>query len=159
MENLSSAQSEPLLVLLAQKIEDQRADLMDRYLDVLRESLFSSRAEIRPSALKVIAAEEAEILLRFLKQTDSSPAKRGEQLHQAGLAVRAVLRLAQVTRQFLLSHLEKDQIAPMLAIIDTYEMAVVEGFVQSIDDTNQMERGQLERVLTALHQRGDGQLK
>jgi hypothetical protein len=33
-------------------------------------------------------------------------------------------------------------------------MAVIEGFVQSIDDIHQMERAQLERVLTALQQRG-----
>lgn len=153
MENTSSAESEQLVALLAQRIEDHRADLVARYLDVLREGLFSSRAEIRPSALKVIAAEEVEILLRFLKQVEPSVAKRGTQLHQAGLAVRAVLRLGQVTRQFLLGHSENGQVAPILKIVDAYEMGVVEGFVQSIDDTNQMERGQLERVLTALHQR------
>jgi hypothetical protein len=155
MENISSARSEPLLILLAQQVEDQRADLIARYLDVLREVLFSSRAEIRPSALKVIAAEEVEILLRFLKQTESSVTRHGEQLHQAGLAVGAVLRLGQVTRQFLLEHSENGQIAPILKIVDAYEMGIIEGFVQSIDDTNQIERGQLERVLTALHQRGD----
>jgi hypothetical protein len=155
MEYVSSAQSEPLRVLLAQQVEGQRADLVARYLDVLREMLFSSRAEIRPSALKVIAAEEIEVLLRFLRQTESSVAKRGEQLHQAGLAVGAVLRLGQVTRQFLLSHLENNQVALMLKIVDAYEMTVIEGFVQSIDDTNQIERVQLERVLTALRQRGD----
>ncbi|MGB8981758.1 MAG: hypothetical protein WCC12_07780 [Anaerolineales bacterium] len=155
MENTSSAASEQLAALLAQRVEDQRADLADRYLNVLREALFSSRAEMRPSALKQIAADEVEALLHFLRQANFSAAKRGEQLHQAGFKAGAVLRLSQVTRQFLLDGLENHHIASVLEIADAYERAVVEGFVQSIDDTNQIERGQLERVLNALHQRGD----
>jgi len=155
MENTGSAQSEQLLALLAQRVDDQRTDLVGRYLGVLREALFSSRAEVRPSALKNIAADEVETLLRFLTQAESSIAKRGEQLHQAGFTAGAVLKLSQVTRQFLLDHSENGQIAPMLEIVDAYEMAVIEGFVQSIDDTNQIERGKLERVLTALRQRGE----
>ncbi|HET9915423.1 MAG TPA: hypothetical protein VFQ13_26260 [Anaerolineales bacterium] len=156
MENTSSAQSEQLLALLAQRVEDQRADLVGRYLGVLREALFSSRAEVRPSALKNIAADEVETLLRFLRQAESSIAKRGEQLQQAGFNARVVLKLSQVTRQFLLDHSENGQIAPLLEIVDSYEMGVVEGFIQSIANTNQIERGKLERVLHALHQRGEG---
>jgi hypothetical protein len=34
-------------------------------------------------------------------------------------------------------------------------MALIEGFIQSVDNTNKIERAQLERVLTALRQRGD----
>ncbi|MBN2116567.1 MAG: hypothetical protein JW730_08350 [Anaerolineales bacterium] len=155
MENTSSAQSEQLLALLAQQVEDQRADLVDRYLGVLRESLFSSRAEVRPSALKSIAADEVETLLRFLRRAESSTAKRGEQLHQAGFNARAMLKLSRATRQFLLEHSEDGQIAPMLEIIDGYETGIIEGFIQSIEDTNKIERVQLERVLNALHQSGD----
>lgn len=156
MENTSSAQSEQLLALLAQRVEDRRADLVDRYLGVLREALFSSRAEVRPSALKNIAADEVETLLRFLNQSESSIAKRGEQLHQAGFNARVVLKLSQVTRQFLLTHSENGQIAPILGIVDAYEMGVVEGFMQSMDNANKIERAQLERVLTVLRQRGEG---
>jgi hypothetical protein len=155
MENISSAGSEQLMALLAQHIDDQRADLSARYLAVLREALFSSRAEARPSILKSLAADEVEVLLQFLRQAMSSAAAHGEQLHQAGFNAVAVLKLSQVTRQFLLSALENHQIASMLEIVDAYEMAVVQGFVQSIDDTNKIERAQLERVLTALRQRGD----
>lgn len=155
MENTSSAQSEPLMALLAQRVEDQRADLVGRYFGVLREALFSNRAEVRPSTLKSVAADEAEALLSFLRQVEPSAAKRGEQLHQAGFNARVVLKLSQITRQFLLDHSENGQIAPILGIVDAYEMAVVEGFIQSIDDTNQIERGKLERVLTVLRQRGN----
>lgn len=159
MENTSSAGSEQLLALLAQRIEDHRADLVDRYLGVLRASLFSSRAEVRPSALKSIAADEVETLLRFLKQAESSVAKRGEQLHRTGFNAGAVLKLSQVTRQFLLGHSENGQTARMLEIVDAYEMQIIEGFMQSIENVNKTERAQLERVLTALRQHGDEPLK
>lgn len=155
METTSSAQSEPLLVLLAQQVEDHRADLVDRYLEVLRESLFSNRAEVRPSALKSIATDEVETLLRFFRQAESSIAKRGEQLHQVGFNARVVLKLGQVTRQFLLNHSENGQIVPVLEIIDAYQIGVVEGFIQSIEEKNKVERAQLERVLNNLHQRGN----
>ena len=155
MEDLSSAASEPLMAILAQRVDEQRADLLDRYVSVLREALFSSRAQVRPSALKQIAAEEAEALLYFLRQAGFSAAKRGAQLHQAGLNARAVLRLNQVTRQFLLAGLENHHIVSVLDIVDAYELATVEGFIQSIDDAHQVARGELERVLHALHQRGD----
>ncbi len=155
METTRSAQSEQLLAILAQQVEDQRADLVDRYLSVLREALFSSRAEVRPSALKQIAVDEVEALLSFLRQPGSSAAERGEKLHQAGFNARALLKLGQVTRQSLLKHSEDGQTAPMLEIIDAYEMAVVEGFIQSIDNKNKIERAQLERVLTSLQQRDD----
>ena len=154
MENTSLAAPEQLAALLAQQIEDRRADLAGRYLDVLREALFASRAEVRPSALKQIAADEVEALLSFVRQVGPSAAGRGEQLHQAGFNARAVLKLSQVTRQFLLAQSEDHQAAAILEMVDAYEMATVEGFIQSIDNTNQIARGQLERVLTALRQRG-----
>jgi hypothetical protein len=155
MENQSSAASEQLLALLMQRIEDQRADLVGRHFDVLRESLFSHRAEVRPSTLKSIAADEVESLLHFLRQSGFSATDRGELLHQAGFNAGAILKLSQVTRQFLLNGLENHQIAPMLKIVDAYEAAIVEGFVQSIDKSNKAERAQLERVLNSLHKRGD----
>jgi len=150
---MSSVQSEQLTALLAQSIEDHRADLVARYLAVLREALFSSRAAVHPSALKSFAADEVEVLLQFLRQAESSATARGEQLHQAGFHVGAIVKSIQVTRQFLLGHLESSQITPMLEIVDAYEIAIMEGFIQSIDNTNRIERGQLERVLNALHQR------
>jgi hypothetical protein len=151
MENVSSTQPEQLKDFLAQRVDINRADLVARYLTVLRESLFSNRAEVRPSILKSIASEEADTLLKFLRQSGFSSAERGEQLHQAGFNAGAILKLSQVTRQFLLNHLENHQIAPMLEIVDTYQVAIIEGFVQSIDKTNLIE---LERVRNAL-QRGD----
>ena len=155
MENPNSTHSAPLTDVLADRIEQHRDDLVSRYLTVMREALFASRAELRPSALKQIASDEADALLSFLRQPGFSAAGRGEQLHQAGLNVGALLRLSQATRQFLLNHLENHQFASMLEVVDAYGMATIEGFVQSIDNTNKIERGKLERVLNSLHQRGD----
>ena len=151
MENTNSAQPEKLRELLAERVEVQRADLTARYLTVLRESLFSNRAEVRPSILKGVASDEAAALLNFLRQSGFSGAERGEQLHQAGFNAGAILKLGQVTRQFLLNHLENSQIAPMLVLVDVYQEAIIEGFVQSIDKEKLIE---LERVRNAL-QRGD----
>ncbi len=155
MEKISSVRAEQLIALLAQRVDDRRADLVSRYFDVLRESLFSNRAEVRPSTLKSVAADEVEALLHFFRQPDFSAKERGKQLHRAGFNAGAVLRLGQVTRQFLLNHSDNGQIAPLLEIVDAYETGVVEGFIQSIGDTNKAERVQLERVLIALYQRGD----
>jgi hypothetical protein len=147
MENISLTQPEQLRVLLAQRVELNRADLVERYLGVLREALFSNRAEVRPSALKSIAAEEAEALLHFLRKTGFSAAERGEKLHRAGFNAGAILKLSQASRQFLLNHLENHQIAPMLEIVDAYQGAIIEGFVQSIDKTNLSDLEQLRSIM------------
>lgn len=147
MENVNSTQPDKLMALLIKRVEVNLAELTERHLTVLRESIFSNRAELRPSTLKSIAMEEAEALLNFLKQTNFSPLERGEKFHVAGFNAGAILRLNQVTRQFLLHQLENHQIAPMLEIVDTYQRMIIEGFVQSIDKANLVE---LERVRNIL---------
>lgn len=150
MENTNSTQPEHLRELLAQRMDANRADLIARYQRVLQESLFTNRALVRPSMLKQIAADEAESLLIFLRQSEFSGAERGEKLHQAGFNAGAILKLGQITRQFLLNGLENHQISPMLETVDEYQLAIIEGFVQSIDKENLIE---LERTRNAL-QRG-----
>ena len=101
--------------------------------------------------MKGIASDETDALLNFLRQSGFSGAERGEKLHQAGFNAGAILKLGQATRQFLLSDLENSQIAPMLVLVDVYQEAIIEGFVQSIDKEKLIE---LERVRNAL-QRND----
>lgn len=134
MDNTTLAQYEQLMTLLSQRVEDNRADLAERYLEVLRASLFTNRAGLRPSALKQIANDEAEVLLNFLRKLDFSGDKRGEQLHAAGFNAGAILRLGQVTRQFLLNDLEDHQIPPMLETVHDYQEAVIQGFVKSVEN-------------------------
>jgi hypothetical protein len=151
MENSTSPQIEQLAILLAQRVENNRADLVDRHLIVLRESLFSNRAELRPNMLKQIAADETEAFLHFLRRSEFSGVERGGQLHLAGFNAGAILKLSQVTRQFLLNHLENHQIAAMLDIVHDYQEAVIQGFVKSLEKDLRME---VERTRMAV-QRND----
>jgi hypothetical protein len=146
MENINSTQHEQLVDLLAQRVEVNHTDLAGCYFSVLRESLFSNRAEVKPRMLKQIAAEEVEALLNFLKQADFSGAERGEKMHQAGFNVGAILKLSQVTRQFLITRLESHQVAPMLEIVDAYQQTVIVGFIQSIDKTNLIDLDQARTI-------------
>ena len=101
--------------------------------------------------LKKIAADETEALLHFLRRSEFSGVERGEQLHLAGFNAGAILKLSQVTRQFLLNHLENHQIAPMLDIVHDYQEAVIQGFVKSLEKDLRME---VERTRRAV-QRSD----
>lgn len=116
---------------IAQFIEANRDDLISRYHQVLRETLFSRRTTIRPSLLKGIASNEVDALKSYLQQPTFSAKEHGAQLHQTGLSEQAVLRLGQVTRQFFLPHLEDGQIASVLEAIDSYQESIVQGFIQT----------------------------
>jgi len=150
MEETMSGWNEQFMKSLAERVNTNRADLIARYQRTLQENLFTNRAFVRPNILKQAAADEVETLLSFLKQAGFSGAERGEQLHQAGFNVGAVLKLSQVTRQFLLDHLEDHQVAHMLDAVDVYQQAIMEGFIQSIEEEHRIE---LERTRNAL-QRG-----
>jgi hypothetical protein len=89
--------------------------------------------------LKQIAADEAEAFLHFLRQSGFSGIERGEQFHLMGFNAGTILKLNQVTRQFLLNHLENHQIAPMLDTVHDYQEAVIQGFVKSLEKSLLME--------------------
>jgi len=118
---------------LAQLLETNREDLVGRYQRVLRETLFLNRADVRPNIVKGIASDEVVAFLGFLQQPAFSGAERGAQLYQTGLGEQVLLRLGQVMRQFFLPYLENGQIAPMLELVDTYQEAVVQGFMQALE--------------------------
>lgn len=133
MEKRNFALTDSLRTLLAQLIETNRPYLISNYQKVLQETLFSSRSTLRPSMLKNIAADEVEIFINFLRQLEFSAKERGAQLYQTGLSEQSVLRMGQVTRQFFVTHLENGQIASTLEVIDTYQEAVIQGFIQSLE--------------------------
>ena len=68
MEIAVSTQNEQLVALLMQRLEIDRAELVDLYRRVLRDGLFSNRAEVRPNMLMQIAADEVEAFLNFLSR-------------------------------------------------------------------------------------------
>lgn len=138
---------------LAQVLESNREELAGRYQRALRESLFLNRAEVRPSRVKDIAADEVEAWLGFLRQPEFSGVERGAQLYQAGLGEQAVLRLGRVIRQFFLAYLENGQVASMLELVDTYQEAVIQGFIKGLEKDVFVEQ---ERTLKAF-QRANSQ--
>lgn len=134
--------TDSLRILLVQLLETNRPDLANRYQQVLREALFSSRSAMRPSMVKNIASDEVESLNNFLRHPQLPATERGVKLYQTGLGEQPILRLGQVTRQFFLTHLEDGQIAPTLEAIDAYQEGVVQGYIQSLEKAvfNEQER-------------------
>ena len=122
-----------LTTAIAQILEAHQVDLSDRYFQALRETLFSNRAQVRPNALKKIASQETGALLDFFRQGAPPDPERGTQLCQSGLGEQALLRLGQAGRQFLLAHVNSDQIAPVLEAFDSYHNALVQGFIQRLE--------------------------
>ncbi|MCA9961903.1 MAG: hypothetical protein KC443_22850 [Anaerolineales bacterium] len=113
-----------------------RADLLSSYQQVLRETLFNRRTAIRPNMLKGIASNEIDALEAFFSQAATcSVTDRGEKLQQMGLSELAILRMGQVTRQFCVAHLETQHIASALKVIDAYQEAVVQGYMQAQEQT------------------------
>jgi signal transduction histidine kinase len=117
----------------------------------LRETLFNSRSDLRPSQLGRIADDHAIALKDFLLQRLPSGIEHGIQLCRAGLGEQAMLRLAQVTRQFLIAHMEKNQLTPALEIVDGYQNDLMQSFVRErekmILDEQERIRGALERAI------------
>ena len=150
MENGNLDRNEDLANLLAERVDVNRADLIGRYQRALQESLFANRAFVRPSILKQVAADEVEAIYTFLRREGFSGAEHGGKLHEAGFTIGSILKLSQVTCQFLLDHMEDHQVAIMLDTLDSYRQAVAEGFIQSIEKEHRIE---LEQTRNAL-QRG-----
>jgi hypothetical protein len=137
---------------LVQMLETNREDLTGRFQRALRETLFLNRAEVRPILLKGIASDEVVAFLDFLQQPTFSGAERGAQLYQTGLGGQTVLRLGQVMRQFFLSYLEDGRAAPMIELVDTYQEAVIQGYIKALEKNIFTEQ---ERTLHALHRAND----
>jgi two-component system chemotaxis sensor kinase CheA len=115
----------------------------------LRETLFSRRTTIRPSILRSIASDEVDALNNFFDQPTFSALEHGAQVYQTGLSEQAVLRIGQVTRQFLLTHLEDDQIATALEAVDTYHESVVLGYIQAQENNILKEQELIRSALQA----------
>ncbi len=118
---------------LGQRLESHRPALLNVYQQALRETLFDSRAELRPGRLRQIAQGEIDVLTSFLNSrpwADDLAVERGAQLCLAGLSDLSVLRLGQATRQFLLSLPEAELASALSEAIDRYHQALVRGFLQ-----------------------------
>lgn len=114
---------------IAQQILAYRSELVDRYVRALREDIFAGRIELRPSTVKSIAEKEADFLLDYLVQTDSSCIDHGVELSRIGLSHLALLRMGKATRQFLMEHLEPNLVTLALDAAEDYQMVIIQGFM------------------------------
>jgi signal transduction histidine kinase len=109
----------------------QRDDLIKQLHLVLRETLFISRAYVRPADLRRIAVAEADAYFDFLREPDGTEATtRGAQLCQMGLGEQTVLQMGQALRLFCHTHLDVDLFLPGMAATDAYHGSLVRGFIQ-----------------------------
>lgn len=134
------------------RLESLASQLQNRYLRVLRQTLFTNRAEVRPSMLRNIAAHETQALLEFFFQpSPQKVAARGIQHAQTGLSEETILALAQTSRQFILENLAETAIVTAMNTADTYYHALLKGFLQGreriILDEQERMRGALQKTL------------
>ena len=148
MENTNPPIAAELFEHLQQRLNTDRSSLVAQYQRALRDTLFTSRSELRPAMLGHIAGDEADTLFNFLQHPlPSAASERGEQLCLIGLSEQAILRLGQVTRHFFLAHLENQLAVPALEISDLYHASVLQGFLKRREQTILSEQ---ERIRSAL---------
>lgn len=141
-----------LLQTLVADVDASRDELVNQYRKVLQKSLFSNRKEMRPAMLGKIAVEEVDALLDYLQQNVASSIARGEQLCETGLSEISVLHLGQVTRQFLLKHLQDGYLAQALETYDEYHNMVIQGYIQQHERCIIREQVRSQDALLRVHQ-------
>jgi signal transduction histidine kinase len=143
MEDANIATTNALRKQFSQTVEANRPDLVSRYNQSLRDTLFTNRSELRPSLLRGIALDEVDAFLNYLRLPGFSGLEHGLHLCQMGLGEQALLGLGQATRQFFANLLEPVLIAPALEIVDAYQNAVTQGFIQGREKIILVEQEQI----------------
>ena len=117
-----------------------RADLIARYRRSLQENLFTNRTEVRPRELGAIAEGAADALISALPHPHLG-VEHGTKLCQMGLSEQTILDLNQATRQFILTVFESNLIPQALEVTDTYQNAVILGFIKSREKSYPLRAG------------------
>ncbi|MCJ7435188.1 MAG: hypothetical protein MUO77_17035, partial [Anaerolineales bacterium] len=118
-----------LLKSLAQRVDDHRADLINRCQQVLHETLLTNRSEMRSDELARIATAEADALIYSLRNSLSFVKEHGAALCEMGLSRQTVFGLLRAIREFLIAHFENDFVA--LNIYTSYHIMALDGFLES----------------------------
>jgi signal transduction histidine kinase len=117
---------------LEARLEDTRPELVVRVEQVLRETLFTSRAFVRPADIKRLAASETGAFLLFLERGDEEAViVHGAELCREGLGDQAILRLGQVLREFCAGDSQNGQLGPCSDIAETYHRLLLVGFFRA----------------------------
>lgn len=131
MTNLEPPRAASLQLQLLKVVGSNQAELLNRYSESLRETIFTNRSEMTPRALRVIAAEEVNSLLSYLRDSSFSAYEYGARLCEKGVSEQTILRQAQATRQFFLAHFSGAEVAEALNIVDHYQNNVVQGYIET----------------------------
>lgn len=118
-----------VLESLAYKVEDNRTDLISRYQNALRETVFTNRSVMHPRELAHIAAREVDALISSLRHSLSSTKAQGAALSEIGLSRQAFFGLLEAMREFFIAHFENDFTA--LNIYTLYRIMIIEGYLDS----------------------------
>jgi signal transduction histidine kinase len=132
---------------LADQFETYNAELVDLFRQSLRETLFTNRAEMRPSDIRQLANEAAAELSKILRQAETGGTPIGERLAQSGLSEQSVLGLCTATRQFTITHIENGFLAPSLNLVDANLNQVIRDFIQFRERTILIEQEQIRSAL------------
>jgi PAS domain S-box-containing protein len=112
-------------------VAERRADLAARCQQVLRTTLFTNRAEIRPAALKRMAEAEVDALLDFLRARDTERAQQhGGELCRAGLGSPALMALSGELLRFCADAAPREATSLMLAAGTAYQNALLQGYLE-----------------------------
>lgn len=125
-ENIRSHQMQNELYLLAERVEANRADLVQRCTQVLRAHLFNNRIELRPGDVNRLARQEADAVINALRTSFASARRHGVELCQAGLSIQTMFGIIQAEQDFFINTLKDDPEA--LALASAYPINMVEGF-------------------------------
>lgn len=118
-----------VLESLAHKVEENRADLIDRFQKALRETLFTNRAVMHPGDLAHIAEREVDGVISSLRNSLYSPRTQGARLSDMGLSRQSFFGLLQASREFFITHFDNDFSA--LNIYSVYRIRAIEGYLES----------------------------
>ena len=123
-------------------------DLRSTLKASFRETLFVSRAFLRPSDIGRLADLEADAFFEFLSRPDQQKASdHGAYLCAAGLGDEAVLRAGQVLREFCFAQLNHALPIDFLEQVEAYNRAVLQGYWRS-QEANILE--EQERIRSAI---------
>lgn len=133
---------------IVRQIDVNRADLLQNYNQTLKETLFENRAQIRPGMLAGVANQEVDTLIDYFQlQAPEIATERGMQLCEMGFSEKALLRLGLISRQFLLAHLERELFPMAFITLDSYQTALVHGFIQARETTIFNEQARIRSAL------------
>ena len=116
---------------IREQLATHRDSLVRQFQQVLRETLFTSRASVRPADLKRIAEAAADAWFDYLREPDSvATMARGTHLCQMGVGDQAVFGIGQALRLFCHMHLDDSLFWPSLEAVDAYHSALGQGFIR-----------------------------